>query len=133
MFFRSLTSQQMTKIAIAGTGYVGLSNAMLLAQHHEVSALDIGADKVALQNARRSPIEDADIAQYQAERPVSLRATLDNNDVFAWADFVVIATPTDYDSRTNYFNTRMVEAVLRDVMAINPAAMVALPCVSWAS
>ena len=114
----------MTKIAIAGTGYVGLSNAVLLAQHHEVVALDIDATKVALLNERRSPVEDADIAHYLAHKPLNLRATLDKVDAFAGADFVVIATPTDYDTHTNYFNTRTVEAVLRDVMAINPAAVV---------
>ncbi len=112
------------KIAVAGTGYVGLSNAILLAQHNEVIALDIVQDKIDLINQKKSPIADAEIEEYLAAKKLNLRATINKEEAYNGAQFVIVATPTDYDPVTNYFNTKSVEAVVRDVMAINPAATI---------
>ena len=114
------------KIAVAGTGYVGLSNAVLLAQHNEVIALDIIQEKVDLINAKKSPISDAEIEDYLATKKLNLTATTDDAVAYKDADYIIISTPTDYDPEKNYFNTKSVEAVIESVLSINPDAVMVI-------
>jgi len=111
------------KITIAGIGYVGLSNAVLLAQHNEVIALDVIKEKVDMINNRKSPIIDLEIEQYLASKRLNLRATTDNDEAYKNADYVIISTPTNYDAEKNYFNTSTVEAVIESVLSINSKAV----------
>ena len=114
------------KIAVAGTGYVGLSNAILLSQHNEVKAVDIIPEKVEMINAKKSPIIDKEIEEYLANKPLHLVATTDGDSAYKDADFVIISTPTNYDPKKNYFDTSSVESVIEQVMRVNPNAVMVI-------
>lgn len=114
----------MLNITIIGTGYVGLSNAVLLAQHNQVTALDIDSHKVELINRKKSPISDTEIEDYLADKPLNLQATTDKSQAYKSADFIIVATPTDYNPQTNYFNTSSVESVIKEVVQINAKATI---------
>ncbi|MEN8674481.1 nucleotide sugar dehydrogenase [Nocardioides sp.] len=114
------------KIAVAGLGYVGLSNAVVLAQHHDVVAVDVDQDRVDQVNDKTSPIEDAELQEFLTERELHLTATLDKQSAYADADFAIVATPTNYDEKTNYFDTSSVESVVTDVLAVNPACAIVI-------
>lgn len=114
------------KIAVVGTGYVGLSNAMLLAQHNTVVAVDVIPEKIDLLNAKKSPIEDTDIEDFLLNKTIDFTATLNAKEAYKNADFIIIATPTDYDEKTNYFNTKSVDSVIEAVLAVNKAALIVI-------
>lgn len=114
------------KIAVAGAGYVGLSNAVLLAQHHDVMVVDVVAEKVERLNRRESPIVDVELQDYLQNKSLRLQATLDKQVGYAGADYVIVATPTDYDPVTNHFDTSLVEAAIKDVQTINPTAVIVI-------